>query len=98
MSKFQMYGHTSETIGQGSWYPVEDLSLDFNTSLKIFSQCSLTRYLISKTSAKNFRTSLQIQTQSLGWISRSSTESLNSRSSVSDAWPEIRNIRNDVAI
>ena len=57
-------------------------------------------YLISRTSAKDLRTSLQIQTQTLGRISRSSAEDLNPRPRVSDMRPDIWNsdIRQDVVI
>ena len=46
-------------------------------------------YLIPRTSVKDLRTNLEIQTQTLGWISRSSTESLSTRPKVSDMWPDI---------
>ena len=48
-------------------------------------------YLISKTSAEDLTTSLQIQTQTFGRISRFSAESLNPRQRVTDMRPEIWN-------
>ena len=59
-----------------------------------------TRYLIPTTPAEDLRTSLQIQTQTLGRISRFLDESLNPRTRVSDMRPDIRNsdIRKDLAI
>ena len=75
ISEFQMSGRTSETLDRGSWYPARGLSLDFKASLQILGRCSWIRYLISRTSTKDLRTSLQIQSQSLGQIWRSSAES-----------------------
>ena len=56
--------------------------------------------LIPKTSAEDLRTSLQIQTQTLDRISRSSAESLNARLRLLDVRPDIWNsdIRQDVVI
>ena len=45
--------------------------------------------LIPKTSAEDLRTSLQIQTQTLDRISRSSAESLNARLRLLDVRPDI---------
>ena len=60
----------------------------------------LAGYLIPRTSADNLSTSLQIQAQTLGRISRSLTKSLNPRSRVSDLRSDIRKwgVRQDVVI
>ena len=39
ISEFQMSCRTSETPGRGSWYPAEDLSLDFKNRLQILGGC-----------------------------------------------------------
>ena len=46
-------------------------------------------YLIPRILAEDLKTSLQIQTQTLSRISRSSAESLNPRPRVSDMRPDI---------
>ena len=55
-------------------------------------------YLIPRTSAEDLSTSLQIQSQNLGWISRSLAKSLNPQPRVSNVQPDIwnSNIRQDV--
>ena len=57
-------------------------------------------YLIPRILAEDLKTSLQIQTQTLSRISRSSAESLNPRPRVSDMLPDIWNwdIRQDLVI
>ena len=50
---------------------------------------TLVEYLKPRTWTEKMYTNLQIQTENLGRISRSSTESLNSRPRVSDVRPDI---------
>ena len=40
ISQFQISGRKSETLGRGSWYPAEGLSLDLRTSLQILGRRS----------------------------------------------------------
>ena len=49
----------------------------------------LAGYLIPRISAKEVKTSLQIQAMIFGWISRSLAESLNS-------WPRISDVRSNI--
>ena len=40
ISQFQISSRKSETLGRGSWYPAEGLSLDLKTGLQILGRCS----------------------------------------------------------
>ena len=50
------------------------MSLDFKDSLQFFGRCSWAKQLISRTSAKDLETSLEIQAQILGGIPIPSVE------------------------
>ena len=99
-----MSGRTSETLSRG--FKLSAKSLGMRSRI-----CTLISRLVCKSfadvlgsdfrnSAEDLRTSFQIETQTLGRISRSSVESLNHWPRVSDVRPDISNsdIRHDAII